>query len=105
MSALSTPVGAATATAATGGLALADPNVRKTDVSMWHDFVNMFSAPQAPNLSTPTVSPPSQATAAQGAIQTQLAKEQNAYHTSTILSGASGLMDEPQTTSSILHGS
>ena len=70
-------------------------------------FGNLFGVPQQPNLiapnafsQTPTIQ---QANTTQ--LQNQLAQEQNDQKTSTILTGGGGLMDKPQTTSSVLLGS
>jgi hypothetical protein len=70
-------------------------------------FGNMFGVPQQPNLLAPTAfsqTPTIQQTNTT-ALQNALSVEQNEKSASTILTGGGGLMDKPQTTSSVLLGS
>lgn len=57
-----------------------------------------------PDLKAPQTQAPSPVVASTTAIQSQLAKEQNARSTGTLLTGPSGLTSDPTTTSSLLTG-
>ena len=61
------------------------------------------SAP-SPSVANPGTAAPTQASASTTALQSQLSSEQNARSTASLLTGPSGLTDEPTTTSSLLTG-
>lgn len=67
---------------------------------------DLMNIPSAPDLKNPNAksSTPTMAQTNTTALQTQLSKEQNASRTSTTLTGGTGLLDQPSTTSSVLLG-
>jgi hypothetical protein len=67
---------------------------------------NLFSAPKAPSLQAPNElsKTPTQAEANTTTVNQELKNEQAASSTSTVLTGGSGLLDQPTTTSRVLIG-
>jgi len=60
--------------------------------------------PAPPEQKKPITQPATPALASTTAIQSELAREQNARSTASVLTTPSGLTDEPTTTSSLLTG-